>query len=177
MKYVAHSLLPLCLLIAAAPVAAKNTQPHFNTIVVSHFANANGMNQSQDFINYFCDSLRSVLQQENLASQIVEESAQAANVTADDSLLIEGKFTGIDKGNLFVHDKLGLQINIYRMSDHALVKTITTKVEFETSPLVQDMDKGDFTGRVTAFEINKALKNVSLSSIPAAPSGTGQAAH
>ena len=45
MKFPAPFFL-LAILFAASPLAAKNSQPQFNTIAVKHFANAGGMNQS-----------------------------------------------------------------------------------------------------------------------------------
>jgi hypothetical protein len=182
-KRLAPLFLLLTILFTVAPLAAKDTQPQFNTIVVKHFVNANGTNQSQDFINYFCDSLRAGLEKAKVTNQAVGEGVTVADAVATNSLSIEGKFTDFNRGGGFKVGKLGLEINIYRISDHALVKTMTTQAAFKPSPMNKDKNVAEFTGNQTAYLVKQALKNISLSSIPpAAPSaastpssGTAQA--
>ena len=182
-KHFAQLILPFCFLFAVAPLAAKDTQPQFNTVVVKHFVNTNGTNQSQEFINYFSDGLRSGLEKNKVANQAVGEGVTVADAVAANSLLIEGKFTDFEKGGGFKIGKLSLEINIYRISDHALVKTLTTQAAFKPSPLNKDKNVAEFTGNQTAYLIKQALKNISLSSIAPAPpsasavptSGTAQA--
>ena len=159
------------MLFSAASLAAKDTQPQFNTMVVKHFANANGTNQSQEFINVFCDSLRAGLEKSKVTSQAVGEGVTVADSIAANSLVIEGKFTDIDNGGMFKPGELSMEINIYRISDHALVKTMMTKAAFKPSPMNKDKNVAEFTGNQTAYLIKQALKNISLSSIPPAPPG------
>ena len=62
MKRLAPYFLTLYLFVAAAPPAARASKPpHFNIIVVNHFTNANGVNQSQEFIQEFSGGLRNAL--------------------------------------------------------------------------------------------------------------------
>jgi hypothetical protein len=168
-KHFAQLFLPFCFLFAVAPLAARDSQSQFDTIVVKHFVNANGTNQSQEFINYFSDSLRSGLEKNKVASQAVGEGVTVADAVAANSLLIEGKFTDFDKGGGFKVGKLGLEINIYRISDHALVKTITTQAAFKPSPFNKDKNVAEFTGTQTAYQLRQTLKNISLSSIAPTP--------
>jgi hypothetical protein len=171
MKRFALSSLLFALLFTTAPLSANNSQPQFNTIVVKHFVNANGTNQSQEFINYFSDSLRSGLEKFKVANQAVGEGVTVADADAANSLLIEGKFTDFEKGGGFKVGKLGLEINIYRISDHALVKTMTTQAAFKPTPLNRDKNVAEFTGTQTAYQLRQTLKNINLSSIPPAPPG------
>ncbi len=173
MKRLAFLFLPFMLLFTVTPLAAKDNQPQFNTVVVKHFTNANGTDMSQDFINYFCDSLRAELQKEKFAGQALEEGVTVADGAGANSLFIEGKFTNFDKGHMFTLGKLGMEIDIYRISDHALVRTMATQAAFKGTPLNKDQNIADFTGRSTAYEIKRALKNISLSSIAPAPPGAG----
>ncbi len=170
-KRFALFLLLLSTLFTAVPLAAKDSQPQFNTIVVKHFMNANGVNQSQDFINYFYDSLSTHLLKSKVASQVMGEGVTVADAVAANSLLIEGKFTDFDEGGMFSLGKLGVEINIYRISDHALVRTIPTKIPFKHSPFNKDKNIAEFTGGTAAYQIKQALKGISLSSIAPAPPG------
>jgi hypothetical protein len=155
-----------CIPFAAAPLAAKDTTPQFKTIVVRRFTNAPGVSQSQTFINYYLDGLTGELQKIGMANQVAGEGVPVAAADAADSIVIEGMFTSFNKGG-FV-GKLGLEINIYRISDHALVKTMTTEAAFKHSPFNADQNLGLYTGRQTASLIKQAIKNITLASIPPA---------
>ena len=63
------------------------------------------------------------------------------------------------------------EINIYRVSDHALVKTLTTTVSIPCRGLLHDNEKDQtwIAGSLAAHQIKQALKNISLSSIPPEP--------
>lgn len=165
MKRLAPVFLPLTLLIAATPLAAKDSKTQFNTIVVRHFVNVNGMNQSQEFVKDFADTLSSQLLKLKLAQQVLGEGATVAD--AANSLVIEGKFIGRDKEIYMVTvGKLNVEIDIYRISDHALVKTVTAKVLIPPSLSKNDEDMAAETASQTAHQIQQALKGVYISSIP-----------
>lgn len=172
LKHLAPLLLTFCLFLAAAPLAAKESQPQFNTIVVKHFANADGMNQSQEFINDFAGTLSAQLLKLKVAQQVLGEDVAVTDAVAANSLVIEGKFVGRDNEIFMVQlGKLNVEIDIYRISDHALVKAITTKVMLPTTPSERnDTDRASVTASQVALKIQQALKGVDLSSIPLAPS-------
>jgi hypothetical protein len=168
-KHFAPLFLLLCILFTAAPMAAKDSQPQFNTIIVKHFTNSNGMNKSQEFINQFSDSLRTYLEKVKIANHVIGEGNQVADAFAADSLSIEGEFIGTDKEIYMVTvGKLNVEINIFRISDHALVKTMTAKALIPPSISKNDQDMAAETGSQIARQIQQALKNTSLSSIPLA---------
>ena len=170
MKHFALFFLPFCIFFSAAPMAAKDSQPQFNTIVVKHFTNANGMNKSQEFINQFSDSLRSYLEKVKIANHVIGEGNQVADAVAADSLSIEGEFIGKDNEIYMVTvGKLNVEINIFRISDHALIKTMTAKALIPPSISKNDQDMAAETGSQIARQIQQALKNTSLSSIAPAP--------
>jgi hypothetical protein len=169
-KHIAALFLPFFILLTVAPLDAKDSQPQFNTVVVKHFSNANGMNRSQEFINQFSDSLRSWLEKAKIANQVIEEGTPVAEAAAADSLSIEGKFIGHDKEIFMVTvGKLNVEVDIYRISDHALVKTMMVKALIPPSLSKNDQDMAAETGSQVARQIQQALKNTSLSSIAPAP--------
>jgi hypothetical protein len=162
----------LAILLAASPLAAKNSQPQFNTIVVKHFSNADGMNQSPEFIRFFSDSLRSWLEKVRIANQVVEEGIPVSDSIAADSLVIEGRFIGHDKEVFMVTvGKLNVELEIFRISDHALVKSMTVKVLIPPSLSKNDQDMAAETGSQVARQIRQVLTYVNLSGIPPAPKG------
>jgi hypothetical protein len=156
-------LLPLAFFPAAA-LAASNTQPPIKAIVVKHFTNANGMTQSQDFIDIFYSNLCKYLRKNKSALQIVEEAASVPDADAADSLIIEGAFTSLVKPGVIMPGKLGLEINMYRVSDHGLVKAITPIAPFASTFTNKEKNSAEFTGSQAAYIIKQALKNFNLAS-------------
>lgn len=132
-------LLYLFLLAVLFPVSATaaSSPPLIRTIVVKHFSNAMGVDKSQDFINYFCDALRDELLREKVANQVGEDALPVADADASNSLVIEGKFTGFDKGGVFSVGSVTMEVEMYRISDHALMKMTTPKAIFKSSPLIK----------------------------------------
>jgi hypothetical protein len=176
MKRFVTLLIQFSILFTVSPLAAKASQPQYNTIVVKHFTNANGMNQSQNFINMFCDNLRTQLVKNKYASQAVEEGVTVSDSIAANSLLIDGKFTGYQHSGMIAPGKLLMEISIYRLSDHALVKTAPITSMFVHNGENNEKVYAYYTGTQTAGLIQEALKGISLSSIPPAPPGANQAA-
>jgi len=173
----------LCLFLFALlfPVSAMASSPPplIKTIIVKHFSNAMGVDKSQDFINFFCDELRDELLKEKVASQVAEDATPVADADAPNSLVIEGKFTGYDKGGVFTLGYVTMEIEMYRVSDHALMKMTTPKAIFKSSPFNKDKNVAEFTGKEAAQIFKQSLKGfVPASATPIVISGatTGPAA-
>jgi hypothetical protein len=168
MKRFIPFVLPACLLIlGAGPLPAKESQLSFKTIVVQHFVNSNGTSLSPEFAGYFCDGLRDWLEKNKAASQVVEEGVTVAAADAADSLVIEGRFSSYQKGSLFTLGKLEAEISIYRVSDHAVVKTLSAKGAFKG--VDSEKTAAHFSAMQIGYAIRQAIKDVNLASIPATP--------
>ncbi len=176
MNRLAPCFLLLCFALAAAPPANASKPPQFNTIVVNHFTNANGVNQSQEFINAFCDELRLKLEKASfkqgftfwkVTRQALTEGAAVSDADAANSLVVEGKFTRLDKGSMFT--KLYMEIDVYRVSDHLLVKTVPTHDIFPNHGAGSDEHIGKIMADQAVLDLFDPLQNVNLSSIRAAP--------
>ena len=177
MKYFARFFIFLAALFAAAPLtAAPTAPPHFNTVVVYHFTNSSGMSQSQDFIHYFSDDLSEGLERNNIAVQVVDQGTAVPDAVAANSLVIEGRFLSHEDAALLKPGKLIVEISIYRLSDHALVKTWTATTHFPLKGDQKVRAYAYYTGFAAADAIVEALKTVDLSSVSAAPPGTGPSA-
>jgi hypothetical protein len=174
-----NRFLPFFILLAAsfaaAPLTAATTAPaRFNTVVVDHFTNASGMAQSQDFIHYFSDDLSEGLERNKVAAQVldhvVDEGTPVPDAVAANSLVIEGRFLSHEDAALLKPGKLIVEISIYRLSDHALVKTWIATTHFPLNGDSKVRAYAYYTGFAAADTIVDALKTVDLSNVsPATP--------
>ncbi len=172
MKHFSPFFVSLAAFFAAAPVAAATTAPpRFNTVVVSHFTNSSGMSQSQEFIHFFSDDLSEGLQRNNVATQIVDQGTPVADAVAANSLVIEGRFISHEDAALLKPGKLIVEISIYRLSDHALVRTWTATTHFPLKGDQKVRSYAYYAGFAAADAIVDALKTVDLSSVSAAAPG------
>jgi hypothetical protein len=177
MKRFAPFFISLAAFFAAAPLAAATSaSPHFNTVVINHFTNASGMSQSQDFIHYFSDDLSEGLERNNVAAQVVDQGTAVPDAVAADSLVIEGRFLSHEDAALLKPGKLIVEISIYRLSDHALVRTWTATTHFPLNGDHKVRAYAYYTGFAAADTILDALKGVDLSSVSLAAPGAGPAA-
>jgi PEGA domain len=177
MKRFAPFFVLLAAFFAAAPLAATtNAPPRFNTVVVNHFTNASGMAQSQDFIQYFADDLSEELEKDKVAAQVVDQGTAVPDAVAAQSLAIEGKFLSHEDAGLIKPGKLIVEISVYRLSDHALVKTWTATTHFPINGDHKERAYAYYTGFAAADAIWDALKTVDLSSVTAAAPGAGPTA-
>jgi PEGA domain len=177
MKHIAPFFVLLAVCFAAAPLtAAPTVPPRFNTVVVYHFTSSSGMSQSQDFIHYFSDDLSEGLERSNVATQVVDQGTAVPDSVAANSLVIEGRFLSHEDAALLKPGKLIVEISIYRLSDHALVKTWAATTHFPLNGDHKDRAYAYYTGFAAADTIVDALKTVNLSSVTPATPGTGPTA-
>ncbi len=169
MKRFAPFLLLSCLLFMAARLAAQDVRPPFNIIVVKHFTNAGKVNVPQDFIDRYSAGLIGELQRLKVADKVEAEGVPAAAADAAGSITIEGKFTQFDKGGMYAPGQLDVLINIYRNSDGALVKTVSTTIPFKTPTKSKDQNPGEYTGGRTALLLQQNLRKITLPTLASAP--------
>jgi len=166
MKRSAPFFLLLAASFAPAPLAAQGGgHPPINTIVVRHFTNANGMNQSEDFSKFFSDYICISLEKDKLASQVVDQDTIVPGMVPANSVQIEGKFLSHENAGLIKPGKLTVEIGVYRLSDRALVRTLTAETKFPPNGDHKDRVYAYYTGTAAAETIWDALKGVDLSSI------------
>ena len=177
MKHFTLFLVLLAASIAAAPLAAApGSHPSVNTIVVNQFTNANGMAQSPEFLHFFADYVSVELTKGNVAAQVVDQGTPVPDAAAANSLVIDGKFLSHENAGLVKPGKLIVEISIYRLSDHALVRTLTPTTHFPPNGDHKDRIYAFYTGTGAADTITDALRNIDLSSIsPAAPGSSATA--
>ncbi len=155
-----HRILGLAVPMAAvvlfvATLAAQDVTLPLKTIEPKHFTQADGLGLSQEFIDQFYDGLRMELPKAKVAEQVIDEGGTVADADAANSVVVEGKFLSKKSGFVGI---VRAEINLYRRSDHGLIKTITPEIPYKPSPMNTDKTIGHATGRRAAYEIFRALK-------------------
>lgn len=145
----------------AGVLAAQDVTLPLKAIQVTHFTQAEGLDLSPDFLNYFYDGLMEYLPKTKVAAQVVEEGGTVAEADAANAVIVEGKVIGLKKKG--VAGILTSDIGLYRVSDHQLIKQFTAEVMFKNSPLNKDKNVAEPSGGRTAYEIQKALKKLKAS--------------
>jgi hypothetical protein len=127
----------------------------FTTVTVRPFTRADGVGVSQDFLTYFSGGLRDELVKAGVARQVVNEGGVGTGVDAGETIVLEGKIIGYTTAwyGIIVTS----EINVYRRSDNALLKTMTPEAGAKASPFNTDKNVGENTGKKTAYEIKKAM--------------------
>jgi hypothetical protein len=91
-------------------------------------------------------------------------------------VVIEGKFLSHEDAGLVKPGRLIVEISIYRLSDHALVRTLTATTHFPPRGDQKARAYAYYTGFAAGDTIWDALRNIDLSSIsPAAPGSSATA--
>ncbi len=153
-------ILPLLLLISLLNVGWKT---QFKIVELKNFTTANGVVISQDFVNSFYDGMREFIPKAKIADQVVSEGAVVSDADAKDAAIIEGTFTEYEKSGKWSGGWITMEANVYRMSDHTLIKTITQRSQTMhrglTSDTSADKYEGQMTGGNFALWIGKNLHN------------------
>jgi hypothetical protein len=157
------------LLVPAAVLAAKDAQPQFKTIVVKPLTGAEGITLPQGAAEAFSEHLRNKLQKMNLAAQVTDDGSKVAEADAAGSVVIEAKVTsnnpmaksasGAWLLGVGAAGHIAMEIGIFRLSDHTLIKTITPN--FKDTGCGSDSCQRrviGFMGEDAADAIKKALK-------------------
>ena len=136
---------------------SSNSAPLYQTAEVKQFSQAAGLGLSPEFVTCFNDSLHENLQTARLAEQMVAEGSKQRNINAANSVIIEGKITAFGQPGAFLVGGVATEVKVYRMSDHALLYTLTPRVPYNRSPRNTDAVIAKQTGGKTAFAIKRAL--------------------
>jgi len=91
------AMLVLC---ASALAKEKVTTPQFKTAEAKHFAQAEGVELTPAFGDYFYAELRAELKKANMASEVIGEGEAVDDADAPKSIIITGTITEYKKGNM-----------------------------------------------------------------------------
>ncbi len=154
------------LFLGTRPTFAKDQLP-FRTIVVNHFTISSSAGFTQNFLDYFVLNLRESLMKNKAAAQVLDAGAVVPAADATESLAIEGVFSNEEKGALGLR-KVDVEMSIYRISDHALVKTVHEKLAYKGA--MNDKQVANFLAMQVGAIIRQKLKDLNLASVPSGAS-------
>ncbi|HMA54678.1 MAG TPA: hypothetical protein VKT17_09455, partial [Acidobacteriota bacterium] len=127
-------------------------------IQVKHFAQAEGLGRTQEFLNYFYDGLMSYMPKTKVAAQVLGEEAAVAEADAANAVVVEGTLLEVKKKGLV--GIVRADVGLYRVSDHKLVKQFIAEVPYKPSPLNKDKNIAEPAGGRLAYMIQKELKKL-----------------
>jgi len=146
----------LVALMFAGGLMAQDVKLPLSAIQAKHFAQAEGLGKTQEFLNYFYDGLMNYLPKTKVAATVVGEEAtvaEAANAVAVEGTILEVKKKGL----------IGIvraDVSLYRLSDHKLVKQFVAEVPYKPSPFNKDKNIAEPAGGRLAYMIQKELKKL-----------------
>jgi len=146
------------LALGAGNLAAQDVGLPLNAIQVTHFTPAEGLAKGQDFFDAFYDGLMKQLVKAKVAGQVLGEGDKVAEADAANSVGVEGKILEVKHKSLV--GIVRTEVNLYRASDHQLVKNFVTEVPYKPSPLNTDKIIGNAAGGRLAYEIQRQLKKL-----------------
>jgi hypothetical protein len=139
-------------------LAAQEVTLPLKAIQVTHFTPAEGLAQGQDFFDAFYDGLLKQLPKAKVASQVLGEGDKVAEAEAANSVVVEGKILEVKHKSLV--GIVRTEVNLYRASDHQMVKNFVAEVPYKPSPLNTDKIIGNASGGRLAYEIQRQLKKL-----------------
>lgn len=87
---------------------AKDEAPQFKTVEAKHFKQAEGVELSPEFTDYFYAELRNELTRAKLAAEVVGEGEAVDDADAPKSAVITGTITEYKKGSVVKSTLIGL---------------------------------------------------------------------
>jgi hypothetical protein len=145
----------------AGGLAAQDITLPLSAIQVKHFTQAEGVNKSQEFLDYFYQGLLDSLPKTKVAAQVFGEDGAVPEADAANAILVEGQILEVKhKGLIGV---VRTEVNLYRLGDHQLVKNFVTEVPYKPSPMNTDKTIAHASGGRLAYEIQRQLKKLKAS--------------
>jgi Domain of unknown function (DUF4410) len=160
-------LLTVALLLACSSAAAKEKDetPQFKTAEAKHFAQAEGVELSPAFGDYFYAELREEMKKAKLAGEVIGEGETVDDADAPQSIVITGTFTEYKKGSVVKSTLIGfgagmrslkMDADVLRRSDNQRLGGVHLQVKVD--PSWNDKTMAKFAARQMAKDMKGALK-------------------
>jgi len=153
--------------LAALPgtARAKDEVQHFKTVEAKHFKEAEGVELSPAFADYFYAELRNELTKAKLANEIIGEGEAVDDSDAAKSAVITGTITEYKKGNVVKSALIGfgagmrslkMDADVVRRSDNQNLCVLHVHVKIE--PRWDEKIMAKAAAKQMVNEMKKALK-------------------
>jgi Domain of unknown function (DUF4410) len=160
-------LLAVGLLLVSANVGAgtKDTAPQFKTAEAKHFTQAEGVELTPAFGDYFYAELREELKKAKLASEVIGEGEAVDDADAPQSIVVNGTITEYKKGSVVKSALIGfgagmrslnMDADVLRRSDKQNLGVIHVHVKID--PRWDEKTMAKFAAQQLVKEMKQALK-------------------
>jgi Domain of unknown function (DUF4410) len=159
------AVLSLCLISLAGTARARESAAEFKTVEAQHFKEAEGVELSPAFSDYFYAELRSELTKAKLASEVVGEGEAVDNADAATSAVISGTITEYKKGSVVKSALIGfgagmrslkMDADLVRRRDNENLCVLHVHVRID--PRWNEKIMAKAAARQMVSEMKKALK-------------------
>ncbi len=159
--------LMIVFLLACAGGAAKgkDTTPQFKTAETKHFTQAEGVELSPAFGDYFYAELREELKKAKLAGEVIGEGEAVDDEDAPQSIVITGTITEYKKGSVVKSTLIGfgagmrslkMDADVLRRSDNQHLDVVHVHVKID--PRWDEKTMAKFAAHQLVKEMKEALK-------------------
>ncbi|MGB8495150.1 MAG: DUF4410 domain-containing protein [Candidatus Acidiferrum sp.] len=160
-------MMMVMLLLACLGAAAKekNATPQFKTAEAKHFTQAEGVELSPAFGDYFYAELREELKKAKLAGEVIGEGETVDDADAPQSIVITGTFTEYKKGSVVKSALIGfgagmrslkMDADVLRRSDNQHLGVVHIRVKID--PRWDEKTMAKFAAHQIVKDMKEALK-------------------
>jgi len=167
MRIVIHTLMIVLLLACAGEAAnGKDTAPQFKTAEAKHFTQAEGVELSPAFGDYFYAELREELKKAKLAGEVIGEGETVDDADAPQSIVITGTITEYKNGSVVKSVLIGfgagmrslkMDADVLRRSDNQHLDVVHVQVKID--PRWNEKTMAKFAAHQLVKEMKEALKS------------------
>jgi len=160
-------MLMVVLLLACSAAAAKgkDTTPRYKTAEAKHFTQAEGVELSPVFGDYFYAELREELKKAKLAGEVIGEGETVDDTDAPQSIVITGTITEYKKGSVVKSTLIGfgagmrslkMDADVLRRSDNQHLGVVHIHVKID--PRWNEKTMAKFAAHQIVKDMKEALK-------------------
>ena len=158
-------LVAVIVLTVGATAKAKDEAPQFKTAEAKHFTQAEGVELTPEFGDYFYAELRSELEKAKLAKEVIGEGETVDDSDAPQSIVITGTITEYKKGNVVTSALIGfgagmrslkMDADVIRRNDKQNLGTLHVHVKIQ--PTWNEKIMAKTAAKQLVNEMKKTLK-------------------
>ena len=160
-------MMMVMLLLACLGAAAKekNATPQFKTAEAKHFTQAEGVELTPAFGDYFYAELREELKKAKLAGEVIGEGETVEDADAPQSIVISGTFAEYKKGSVVKSALIGfgagmrslkMDADVLRRSDNQHLGVVHIHVKID--PRWNEKTMAKFAAHQMVKDMKEALK-------------------
>ena len=158
-------MVVLLLACSAAAAKEKDATPQFKTAEAKHFTQAEGVELSPAFGDYFYAELREELKKAKLAGEVIGEGETVDDADAPQSIVITGTITEYKKGSVVKSTLIGfgaglrslkMDADVLRRSDNQHLEVVHVHVKID--PRWDEKTMAKFAAHQMVKEMKEALK-------------------